>query len=409
MKKKTISSEFEDYLNMNASTKKKKRFISTGSDIIDIVVGGGIGKGFPIGKIVNIVGDSSSGKSFLACETIAAARSQYGKNLVWCYDDAESGLTHDTSDLYGFDIRQNERKSSSVEDWFCNVVLFAEELKPADVGIYILDSLDGLDSKEIQSRADKRISKFKKGEDFNEGSFQMGKAKFLSQEFFKKVAGVIEEKNILLLIISQTRDKIDSMFKEQRRNGGKALDFFSHTVLWLSNIHKTKKIVDKVPRTSGVVVKAKTTKSKTPRPYRTCVFSILFNYGVDNIGSNIDYLFSLRGERGELLSAAKSITWGSSKEPTLQNVKEFMNENGYMNDFKKKNPTFKKSAAIEYIKKGKDRLAKYNVVFGNTYSRKALIEYIESDEKQEQLLSKMVEEKWEAAEQEALPKRKKKY
>lgn len=44
----------------------------------------------------------------------------------------------------------------------------------------------------------------------------------------------------------------------------------------------------------GVVVKAKTTKSKTPRPFRECFFSFLYDYGLDNIGTSIDYLFDLR-------------------------------------------------------------------------------------------------------------------
>ena len=91
-----------------------------------------------------------------------------------------------------------------------------------------------------------------------------------------------------------------------KRAGGKALDFYANTVLWLTTLDR----IEKKDRAIGVVINAETKKSKTPRPFRECMFSILFDYGIDNVGSNIDFLFSLRGKKGELSKKnEKGIPW----------------------------------------------------------------------------------------------------
>ncbi len=75
-------------------------FCETGSDLFDLVGGGGL----PWGKIVNIVGDNSTGKTLLASEIIAAAHKKYGEDLVWHYDDAEAGYSFDSKTIWGIDI-----------------------------------------------------------------------------------------------------------------------------------------------------------------------------------------------------------------------------------------------------------------------------------------------------------------
>jgi len=58
----------------------------------------------PFGRVVNIVGDKSSGKTFLSIELINACRKKFGDKLKWIYDDAERGFSFDTNELYGFDV-----------------------------------------------------------------------------------------------------------------------------------------------------------------------------------------------------------------------------------------------------------------------------------------------------------------
>jgi len=385
--------------------KIEKKYFSTGSDLLDLVVGGGMGMGFPAGNIINIVGDKSSGKSFLACEIIAKARHVYGKKFKWVYDDAESGFTFDTERLYGFDILNTDRKSRTVEELYCNYREFLDGIKEDEVGIYVVDSLDGLSSREIQEIGDQRYRAFKQGKDYEKGSYQMGSAKFLSQEFFRTLTEPTYRKNVLLIIISQTREAINSMFKKQKRAGGKALDFYAHTCLWLSNLTTIKK--ENIP--VGVVLKAKTDKSKTPRPYRSCLFTILFDYGVDNIGSNIDFLYDLRGETGQLSKAKESeIVWGG-KCPNLKNLKEFLEKEGMLDNYKKNvRKVLKKSEIIEWINENPDLKVKYEKVFGKSMSREELIEFIEAKGLQAELTKKVVE-KWEEIEERARIVRKSKY
>ena len=122
----------------------------TGCDLLDTVVGGGEGMGYPAGRIVNFVGDKSSGKTFLAIEVIVASYYKYKKKLKWCYDDSESGFSFNTKNIYGIEImpvdKDKRKKSKTVEDLYCNVREFAEGLSENEMGIYVCDSLDGVGS-----------------------------------------------------------------------------------------------------------------------------------------------------------------------------------------------------------------------------------------------------------------------
>jgi len=383
----------------------------TGSDLLDLVVGGGQRYGYPAGRIVNIVGDKSSGKTFLACELIAASYYKWREKFRWVYDDAESGFTFNTQDLYGFDVIPADKryKSRTVEEWACNVRLFLDSLKSDEIGIYVLDTLDGLSSQQIHARSEERFKNFKtKGDATVKGSYQMEAAKFLSQEFFRELTFLVEQKKVLLVIISQVRDKIDSLFNEQTRSGGRALDFYAHTVLWLSTMQK----VVKKDRVVGVVVKALTKKSKTPRPFRSCILTLLFDYGVDNVGSNVDFLYDLRTEKGELRSAGEMLRWSDgTKELTPKALVEFIAEKGKGDLFKE----HKKLYNLEGVKKitewiyGEGGLREaFEDAFGIAMKRNELIEWIEKNNKQAQLTAK-VRAKWETLEESIRSIRPRKY
>jgi hypothetical protein len=198
------------------------------------------------------------------------------------------------------------------------------------------------------------------------------------------------------------------------------MDFYAHTVLWLATLKK----INKKGKPVGVVVKAKTTKSKTPRPFRDCQFSIIFDYGVDNIGSNLDYLYELRTDKGELTPAAKSIPWGSTdiKKQSLLAVKKFLKSSDIDTGKKKSVNAYEhyiKTIAVKMtLETGFDFIEKvglqkeYDKEFGGsggkTYSRDALIEYIENKGLENELAEKVIE-KWENIENDIASQRKKRY
>lgn len=384
---------------------------NTGCKLLDLVVGGAKGVyGFPAGKFINIVGDKSAGKTFLSNEIIAWAYHNFDKKKFrWVYDDCESGYSFDTQSMYGFDIMpENPVHSTTVEEAFCNISDFADKLKGDQFGIYVLDSLDALTSNEQDERAEERLKAFHNDKTFDKGTYGMGKQKYLSQEFFPQLCSKIENKNILVIVISQVRENVDMFsFEKFTRSGGKAMDFYAHTVLWLATC---KKILKK-ERPVGVVVKAKVTKSKTPRPFRECFFSFLYDYGLDGVGTSVDYLFDLRTDKGELNTKAKAIQWAGDGKYDLKSLKEFLAEYEFAEKYENSKYYDGKPNAddiFDFIQSKKEYKEKFAEKFGESMGREELIEWIESNNLENELDSR-VEEKWEDFEASIKSNRKKKY
>lgn len=395
---------------------KKQIYFKTGCKVLDKVLGGNKGiYGVPAGKFINIVGDKSAGKTFLSNEFVANSHYEFGDKFKWCYDDCESGYSFDTESLYGFEIMpQDEKKrvhSENVEDAFCNISTFADSLEKDEFGIYVLDSLDGLTSYEQDERAEERLKKFEegKGSKLEKGSYNMGKQKYLSQEFFPQLCSIIQDKNVLVIIISQIREKVESFsFEKYSRSGGKAMDFYAHSVLWLATCKK----IEKKDVPVGVVVKAKTTKSKTPRPFRECFFSFLYDYGLDNVGTNIDYLFDLRTDKGELSKKEKAIKWDGNNNFDKKSLKEFLEEFELLEKFENSRYYDMDGTDAEnmfaFIQSKKEYKEKFKEKFGDTMNREELISYIEENNLEAEL-EERVDQKWEDFEDSIKSNRKKKF
>lgn len=409
----------------NSKKEPSRDRILTGCDLLDIVVGGAPGTfGFVPGTIVNFIGDSSAGKSFVKNEVIAASyHSRGGKKFKWFSDDTETGDTFDTTGLYGFDIMPDDRKilgkpvnhSQTVEEMDAKVGLFLDSLRPGDTGIYAVDSLDGLTDQNKQSRSDKRQKQLEQGKDVeSEGTYNLEAHKFLSQDFFKNKHMALDDKNALLIIVSQTREKLDAMAFGQkwRVTADGAMKFYCHTRLLLKGV----KQITRADRVVGMVVEATAIKSKTPRPFRKCRFSLYFDYGIDNIGSNLDYLYDLRTPQGELQkTACKSIAWDAQASKTLPNLREWLKENKLDDQARadKREDTGNSNLAVDWViewaEKDPERAKKFHAHFGISMGREELIEKMENDPKLQRDLTRRVREKWEAEEQAAASNRKGKY
>lgn len=392
---------------------------TTGLDLLDLVVGGGEGMGFPGGYIVNFVGDKSAGKTALSIEMLVANKVKFGKAFHPNHDDAESGCTFDTQRMYGVELYGDKppRKSTTVEQMDANVGLWLEELGKKGLGIYVVDSLDGLSDEDKEERAESRKDQMEKGKTVkDDGTYGTGAAKFLSQEFFKTKAAAIQDHDALLVIVSQVRENLTAgMFgKKLKRSGGKALDFYSHTCLWLSTVRKIVRKVGDESRVVGVVVEARTEKSKTPRPYRSCRFTFYFDYGLDNIGTNLDYLFDLRGEDGDLTKEANAVAWKGKAAGLLEILDWLRKENLYeVAKAEKKGATGRAQLTVdwlgEWIRSDAERKAKFEEEFGVSMTRDALIRLIESDDAMQKELQERVIAKWEATEAAVASNRRPKY
>ncbi len=292
--------------------------INSGATLLNMVLGGGYG----IGKIINIVGDKSSGKTLLAIEFIAAAKKLLKNKLKIFYDDCESGFSFDEQELYGFKIiEENQKNSETIEEMKFNLEKKLDEIKPDEFLIYIVDSLDGLSSEAEKERAEEEKKAREKGKILNKGTYGMEKQKYLST-LFRLLSHKIKDKNCILIIISQVRANIGVMFGEKfTRTGGKALDFYASQIIWLSEAEKMKK-KDQV---IGIRIKAKCKKNKIAKPFRECFIDILFDFGLDNITSNINYIYELLTPLGKF--SAKKIKWNDIEYTSVGLVKYIEDNN----------------------------------------------------------------------------------
>lgn len=386
--------------------KNSDGFARTGCIPLDLILGGGEGLGIPYGTGLNLIGISQSGKSLIGNEVIAAEYHRKKGNLKWQYEDAERGNRFPTESLYGIDImgsNELDGVSDTVEDLDARHSLFIDSLKPSEYGIYLLDSLDSLRDNDRKDREKARKDAYKKGKEFKEGTYGLASTKFLSQEFFRNQIKKLPDKKSILIFVSQVRENMDPRsWEKYTTSGGKAVLHWMTTTVTFSTVKKLKQ----GDREIGIVVEAKLKKSRHARPYRSCRYTFYFDYGIDNIGSTLDYLYDLRGKDGELTKAAKEIGGIEKKLSTYKNWLE-QNELYERACTEKKEETGKKNLSIDWIESWIEGDAKLKAsalsYFGEVVTRDEIIQACEEvDEKGK--LTKAAKEKWHEIEVQAIAK-----
>jgi len=287
LRKKSIVEQIKETSKEKIKPREKEsinadNLIPTSSTLLNCACSDCPTGGYGIGKLVNLIGDSSSGKSLLGLSCFAEM-SMFKKfdDYAFIYDDVEAALEFNLDYLFGLDVSVRidmSITSDTIQDFYGNIISTIKEGRPF---VYILDSLDALTS--IEER--KRAETYAKSPDENKGSFKMEKAKMLT-EILRVITRDIKKIEALVIIVSQTRDNIGFGYTDKSRSGGRALKFYSCHEMWLSII-KTLKAKE---RAIGVNTKAKVSKNKITGKVRDCVFPIYYDYGVDDISANIDFL-----------------------------------------------------------------------------------------------------------------------
>lgn len=246
---------------------------STGCTLLDLAAGGGWG----IGRVANIVGDKSTGKTLLAIEACANFATLYGGEAIR-YAEVEAAFDRPYAYTMGMprtaqyteDVHTIEDFERDLDGWLT---------KQTGPNLYILDSLDACSS---TAELEREIG--------DHATYGQEKAKALS-ELFRKMIKKLREKQGTVIIISQLRDNIGVRFGEmKKRSGGHALDFYASQVFWLAQVQALKKTVTKVERVVGVKVRARNKKNKIGKPFRQVDFTLLFSYGVADEISMLDWL-----------------------------------------------------------------------------------------------------------------------
>lgn len=256
-------------------------FLHSGSTMLNLALTGHPLKGWPIGRVSNVVGDKSSGKTLLAIEaaSLFLENPPQGVSPRVEYMEAEAAFDEEYAQKLGLDTdRVNfSRGLDTVEQMFDKMDSIVEAIKGTNQQAFcIIDSLDALSSKAEMERG------------MDEGTYGMEKQKKLG-ELFRKCCRRWEAANMHIMIVSQVRENIGAMpfSPKYRRSGGKALDFYASHVLWLSETGKLK-TPDKL--VIGIDIKGKITKNKVSVPYRDASWPVYFMYGIDDITSVVAWL-----------------------------------------------------------------------------------------------------------------------
>lgn len=288
--------------------------LPSGSTLLNCALSDNYKAGIGAGKVINIVGDSSAGKTLLALTMLAEiAHDPKYNDYTLILDDVEQANEFGLEGLFGKKTAKRVEApvhsrdgepiySETVEQFFANIM---RRIRAGERFVYILDSLDALtDSSEheqagdLVKQADDAMKKASKDDDDDgppdismPGTYGMAKSKLMSQILRTITAGLANSGSVLV-IISQTRDAINARPGQEtkRRAGGRALQFYCSNVVWLSVVKTLKGGKKESQKIIGHRVSAKIKKNKLTGKERTISFDTYHSYGVDDLGSCIDFL-----------------------------------------------------------------------------------------------------------------------
>ncbi len=273
--------------------------ISTGAISFDAALGVG---GFPRGRVVEIFGPESSGKTTIALQVIAEAQKQGG---MAAFVDAEHALDPIYAGKLGVDV---DNLLVSQPDYGEQALEIAEALvRSGAIDVLVVDSVAALVPK---AELDGEM-----------GDSHVGLQARLMSQALRKLTGIVAKSNTCLVFINQIREKIGVMFgNPETTSGGRALKFYSSVRIDIRRIGAIKD-GDAVV---GSRTRVKIVKNKTAAPFREAEFDMMYGEGISREGDLLDLAVN-----GNLVE--KSGSWFSYKGERVgqgrENAKQFLKDN----------------------------------------------------------------------------------
>ena len=277
-------------------TPSRDDFISTGSTLLNLACTGNWSRGFQKGYYYFLVGDSSSGKTFLTLTCLAeAARKKSFEGYRFIYDNSEGGAHMGIQHFFGSGVAERLEPpkeedgepiySSTIEEFYYHL---DDALGQETPFIYILDSMDSLSSAYEHEKFEEHKTAHQKNKQ-TAGSYGDGKAKINSSNI-RRILTPLKESGSILIVINQTRDNLGFGFEKKTRSGGHALKFYATIEMWSSVKGRIKKTVKGKPRQIGTNCAVTVKKNRFTGRERTINLPIYFSYGIDDVGACVDFL-----------------------------------------------------------------------------------------------------------------------